>query len=69
MKQIAKIPFNTSNSIWWVQACAQLQGLQLWHHIDTNHPENGEKVKAMITEKMKVEALRNLDELNGVSEG
>lgn len=42
----------------WAKACAQLEGLQLWHHIDTNHPENGEKVKAMITEKMKVEALR-----------
>jgi len=42
----------------WAKACAQLDGLQLWHHIDTNHPDNGEKVKAMITEKMKVEALR-----------
>lgn len=27
----------------WAKACAQLDGLQLWHHIDTNHPENGEK--------------------------
>mmetsp|Transcript_127499 Transcript_127499/g.302965 ORF Transcript_127499/g.302965 Transcript_127499/m.302965 type:complete len:961 (-) Transcript_127499:151-3033(-) len=42
----------------WAKACSQLESLQLWHHIDTNHPENGEKVKAMITEKMKVEALR-----------
>eukprot|EP00913_Durusdinium_trenchii_P034322 g32112.t1 len=78
----------------WAKACAQLEGLQLWHHIetwiwtrdaflqqnhhsysvaqnlgnmhhvpkDTNHPENGEKVKAMITEKMKEEITAFWDE-------
>ena len=33
------------------EACAQLEGLQLWHHIDTNHPENGEKAKECLNVK------------------
>jgi len=42
----------------WVNACAALEELKLWDHIDVSNPENGSKVKDMIKEKMKTEALR-----------
>jgi translation initiation factor 3 subunit C len=42
----------------WVIACSMLEDLKLWEHIDLGHPENGAKIKDMIKEKIKIEALR-----------
>lgn len=42
----------------WQIAWKGIENLKIWEHIDVGHPENGDKVKAMILEKMKVEALR-----------
>jgi len=42
----------------WSVACGLLEDLKLWEHIDLGHPENGPKIKAMITEKVKIEAIR-----------
>lgn len=42
----------------WQSACATLEELKLWDHIDTGNLQNGQKVKLMIFEKIKIEALR-----------
>mmetsp|Transcript_74030 Transcript_74030/g.154368 ORF Transcript_74030/g.154368 Transcript_74030/m.154368 type:complete len:721 (+) Transcript_74030:322-2484(+) len=42
----------------WQSACTAVDTLKLWDHIDVGDVENGQKIKAMIKEKMKVEALR-----------
>lgn len=42
----------------WQSACSSLEDLKLWDHIDPGKPENGKRVKEMIKEKIKVEALR-----------
>jgi len=42
----------------WQAACETLETLKIWDHIDPGKPENGVQVKAMIKEKIKVEALR-----------
>eukprot|EP00442_Polarella_glacialis_P058742 CAMPEP_0115121100 /NCGR_PEP_ID=MMETSP0227-20121206/46061_1 /TAXON_ID=89957 /ORGANISM="Polarella glacialis, Strain CCMP 1383" /LENGTH=969 /DNA_ID=CAMNT_0002522847 /DNA_START=59 /DNA_END=2964 /DNA_ORIENTATION=- len=42
----------------WLAACTALDDLKLWEHIDPGNPENGLKVKDMITVKVKTEALR-----------
>lgn len=42
----------------WMIACGALEDLKLWDHIDPGHPEAGARVKAMIKEKIKIEALR-----------
>jgi translation initiation factor 3 subunit C len=42
----------------WSIACGMLEDLKLWEHIDLGHPQNGPKIKAMIKEKIKIEALR-----------
>ncbi|CAE8611545.1 unnamed protein product [Polarella glacialis] len=42
----------------WLLACSALEDQKLWVHIDPGNPENGQKVKAMITDKIKTEALR-----------
>merc|ERR1719221_101587 len=42
----------------WQIACGALETLKIWEHIDPGHPENGAKVKEMIREKIKTEALR-----------
>lgn len=42
----------------WLNACSALEDLKIWDHIDPCHPENGKKVKQMIKEKIKTEALR-----------
>merc|ERR550532_395935 len=42
----------------WQSACAALEDLKIWDHIDQCKPENGAQVKQMIKEKIKTEALR-----------
>jgi len=42
----------------WQSACSTLENLKIWEHIDTGHPESGQKIKEMIKEKVKVEAMR-----------
>eukprot|EP00445_Apocalathium_hangoei_P026879 CAMPEP_0203926614 /NCGR_PEP_ID=MMETSP0359-20131031/66128_1 /ASSEMBLY_ACC=CAM_ASM_000338 /TAXON_ID=268821 /ORGANISM="Scrippsiella Hangoei, Strain SHTV-5" /LENGTH=1014 /DNA_ID=CAMNT_0050855251 /DNA_START=94 /DNA_END=3136 /DNA_ORIENTATION=- len=42
----------------WTSACEAVDDLKLWDHIDVGNPSNGQKVKEMIKEKMKTEALR-----------
>jgi len=42
----------------WSIACSMLEDLKLWEHIDLGHPQNGPKIKDMIKEKIKIEALR-----------
>eukprot|EP00933_Yihiella_yeosuensis_P062556 TRINITY_DN6553_c0_g1_i1.p1 TRINITY_DN6553_c0_g1~~TRINITY_DN6553_c0_g1_i1.p1 ORF type:complete len:1003 (+),score=295.30 TRINITY_DN6553_c0_g1_i1:123-3011(+) len=42
----------------WLSAFTCLEDLKLWEHIDSGRPENGAKVKEMIKEKVKTEALR-----------
>jgi len=42
----------------WQSASAALEDLKVWDHIDPSHPENGKKIKIMIKEKIKIEALR-----------
>ena len=32
----------------------QSSGQRLWHHIDTNHPENGEKVAAGTVAELRI---------------
>lgn len=41
----------------WTRACEALEELKIWEHIDCT-PEQGLKVKEMVKEKVKVEALR-----------
>jgi len=43
----------------WASACeTYLSPLKLWDLIDPGNPENGQKIKAMIFEKIQTEALR-----------
>jgi len=42
----------------WSNAWAALDDLKIWDHIDPGNPEAGARVKAMIQEKIKSEALR-----------
>lgn len=42
----------------WANACAALEDLKLWDHIDPSSAEAGQKVKAMIKEQIQSEALR-----------
>jgi len=42
----------------WSIACSMLEDLKLWEHIDLGSPQNGAKIKEMIKEKIKIEALR-----------
>lgn len=42
----------------WLAASSMLEDLKLWDHIDPGRPENGVKVKEMIKDKVKTEALR-----------
>jgi len=42
----------------WASACEVLEELKLWDHIDPSSAEAGVKVKEMIKEKIKTEALR-----------
>mmetsp|Transcript_154639 Transcript_154639/g.495819 ORF Transcript_154639/g.495819 Transcript_154639/m.495819 type:complete len:906 (+) Transcript_154639:91-2808(+) len=42
----------------WQSACEAVEDLKLWDHIDVGNPASGQKVKEMIKEKMKTEALR-----------
>jgi len=42
----------------WANASPYLEGLKLWDHVDPGNPERGPQIKAMITEKVKTEALR-----------
>eukprot|EP00928_Gymnodinium_smaydae_P087853 TRINITY_DN72043_c0_g1_i1.p1 TRINITY_DN72043_c0_g1~~TRINITY_DN72043_c0_g1_i1.p1 ORF type:complete len:1013 (+),score=245.87 TRINITY_DN72043_c0_g1_i1:98-3040(+) len=42
----------------WQGACAALEDLKIWDHVDAGSPEAGQKVKEMIKEKVKIEALR-----------
>jgi translation initiation factor 3 subunit C len=43
----------------WLSACETYLGpLKLWELIDPGNPENGQKIKAMIFEKIQTEALR-----------
>jgi len=42
----------------WQSACTTLDDLKIWDHIDTGNPENGARVKDMIKDKIKTEALR-----------
>jgi len=42
----------------WTSACAALEDLKLWDHIDPQSAEAGQKVKAMIKEQIQSEALR-----------
>eukprot|EP00928_Gymnodinium_smaydae_P018047 TRINITY_DN16875_c0_g1_i1.p1 TRINITY_DN16875_c0_g1~~TRINITY_DN16875_c0_g1_i1.p1 ORF type:complete len:975 (-),score=334.59 TRINITY_DN16875_c0_g1_i1:63-2987(-) len=42
----------------WQSACNVLEDLKLWEHIDPSSTEAGQKVKEVIKEKIKIEALR-----------
>mmetsp|Transcript_2305 Transcript_2305/g.6824 ORF Transcript_2305/g.6824 Transcript_2305/m.6824 type:complete len:957 (+) Transcript_2305:91-2961(+) len=42
----------------WTSACQPLEDLKVWDHIDPGTPARGTKVKEMIKEKIKTEALR-----------
>jgi translation initiation factor 3 subunit C len=42
----------------WLTAFLSLEDLKLWEHIDPALPERGLEIKAMIKEKVQVEALR-----------
>lgn len=42
----------------WAAACDALEDLKIWDHIDPGNDQAGAKVKAMIKEKIKTEALR-----------
>eukprot|EP00931_Biecheleriopsis_adriatica_P016219 TRINITY_DN1201_c0_g2_i3.p1 TRINITY_DN1201_c0_g2~~TRINITY_DN1201_c0_g2_i3.p1 ORF type:complete len:310 (-),score=89.39 TRINITY_DN1201_c0_g2_i3:102-911(-) len=42
----------------WSQAVGVLEEIKLWEHIDVGSVENGQKIKEMIKEKIKTEALR-----------
>lgn len=42
----------------WLIACNYLEDLKLWDHVDVGKPENGLKIRAMIKDKIKIEALR-----------
>lgn len=42
----------------WQSACSALEDLKIWDHIHPVVPENGTKIKEMIKEKIKTEALR-----------
>lgn len=42
----------------WNNACAAIEDLKLWAHIQPGQPAAGEKVKEMVKEKIKTEALR-----------
>lgn len=42
----------------WQSAFACLEPLKIWGHIDPSVPENGVKMREMVKEKVKIEALR-----------
>jgi len=42
----------------WEIACAALEELKLWDHVDARGLEEGKKCKEMIKEKIKIESLR-----------
>lgn len=42
----------------WQNACAALEDLKLWDHIDPGSTEAGQKVKEMVKDRIKTEALR-----------
>jgi len=42
----------------WANACALLEDLKIWDHIDPGTSGAGERVKAMIKERIQTEALR-----------
>lgn len=42
----------------WQNACQALENLKIWDHVDPGNAEAGTRVKNMIKDKMKVEALR-----------
>jgi len=42
----------------WQSACGAIEDLKLWEHVDIGSLENGKKVREMIKDKVKTEALR-----------